>query len=476
MPLWTSEAMAAATGGRATRPFAVGGLSIDSREVRPDDLFVALTAARDGHDFVGDALGKGAAGALVSRVPAGLADAPLLVVDDVQRGLEALGRAGRARTAARVVGVTGSVGKTSTKEMLRAVLGGQGRVHAAEKSFNNHWGVPLTLARMPADADFAAIEIGMNAPGEIAPLARMAALDVAVITTVAPAHLAAFDSIEGIAHEKASILDGLKPGGTAVLNRDIDTWPVLQAKAAAVGARTVTFGASEAADWRLVSAELAGDLTVARARGPQGEALFRVMSPGRHFALNALAVLAVADALGLDPAIAATDLGHWRPVAGRGMRERLVLDAVEDHLTVDLIDDAYNANPASMAAALEILAAAQPQDGVGRIGKGRRIAILGDMLELGPAEAELHAALARHPAMASVALVHCVGPRMRALHAALPAGQRGEWHPTAEALAARAHTLVDAGDVVLVKGSKSSRVSLVVDAIRKLGHPAPAEG
>ena len=476
MPLWTSDVLAAATGGRAPRPFAVEGLSIDSRETRPGDLFVALTAARDGHDFVADALGRGAAGALVSRVPAGLKDAPLLVVDEVQRGLEALGRAGRARTGARVVGVTGSVGKTSTKEMLRAVLGGQGRVHAAEKSFNNHWGVPLTLARMPADADFAVIEIGMNAPGEIAPLARMAALDIAVVTTVAPAHLAAFESIEGIAHEKASIMEGLVPGGTAVLNRDIDTWPVLQAKAAAVGARAVTFGASGAADWRLASAEPAGDLTVARARGPQGEALFKVRSPGRHFALNALAVLAVADALGLDPAIAAADLGRWRPDAGRGMRERLVLDAVEDHLSIDLIDDAYNANPASMAAALDILAAAQPVDLVGRIATGRRIAILGDMLELGPAEAELHAALAGHPAMASVALVHCVGPRMQALHAALPARQRGEWHATAEALAARAHTLVDAGDVILVKGSKSSRVSLVVDAIRKLGQPAPAEG
>jgi UDP-N-acetylmuramoyl-tripeptide--D-alanyl-D-alanine ligase len=476
MPLWTSEAMEVATGGRAARPFAVEGLSIDSREIAAGDLFVALTAARDGHDFVADALARGAAGALVARVPAGLEDAPLLVVDDVQRGLEALGRAGRARTAARMVGVTGSVGKTSTKEMLRAVLGGQGRVHAAEKSFNNHWGVPLTLARMPEDADFAVIEIGMNAPGEIAPLARMAALDVAVITTVAPAHLAAFDSVEGIAHEKASILDGLKPGGTAILNRDIATWPVLAAKAEAVAARTVTFGASAAADWRLISAEAAGDLTVARARGPHGEALFKVHSPGRHFALNALAVLAVAEALGLDPAIAATDLGHWRPVAGRGMRERLILDTVDDHLAIDLIDDAYNANPASMAAALDILAAAEPVDHVGRISTGRRIAILGDMLELGPTEMELHAALAQHPAMAAVTLVHCVGPRMRALHAALPAAQRGEWQPDAEALASRAHTLVDAGDVVLVKGSKSSRVSLVVDAIRKLGHPAPAEG
>jgi UDP-N-acetylmuramoyl-tripeptide--D-alanyl-D-alanine ligase len=320
------------------------------------------------------------------------------------------------------------------------------------------------------------VEIGMNAPGEIAPLARMAALDVAVITAVAPAHLAAFDSVEGIAHEKASILDGLKPGGVAVLNRDIGTWPIVSAKAEAVGARVVTFGEAEDADWRQLSAELAGDMTVVRARSPRGEVLAKVMSSGRHFGLNALAVLAVADAFGLDPAVAACDLGLWRPVPGRGMRERLVMDVVEDHLTFDLFDDAYNANPASVAAALDMLAAAVPQDGVGRIGRGRRIAILGDMLELGPTEHELHAALARHPAIGSIAVVHCVGPLMRTLHEALPEAQRGEWHETAEALAARAHTLVDAGDVVLVKGSKASRVSLVVEAIRRLGHPAPSEG
>lgn len=202
MVLWTSDAAAKATGGRVTKPWAASGVSIDTRALRPGDLFVALTDARDGHDFVAAALDKGAAAALVSRVPAGVAvDAPLLIVPDVLRALEDLGRAARARTKARVVGITGSVGKTSTKEMLRAILGGQGRVHAAEASYNNHWGVPLTLARMPEATEFAVIEIGMSHPGEIAPLARMADLDVAMITTVAPAHLEAFESIEGIAHE-----------------------------------------------------------------------------------------------------------------------------------------------------------------------------------------------------------------------------------------------------------------------------------
>ena len=474
--LWTSADLAAATQGRATKAFAVDGLSIDSREIAPGDLFVALTAARDGHDFVADALRKGAAAALVSRIPEGLSDAPLLLVDDVQAGLEAIARAARARTRAKVVGVTGSVGKTSTKEMLRAILGGQGRVHAAEKSFNNHWGVPLTLARMPADADYAVIEIGMNAPGEIAPLARMAQLDVGLVTTVAPAHLAAFDSVEGIAHEKASILDGLKPGGIAVLNADIATWPILKAKAEGLAAPIVTFGETEGTDYRLTRSQIAQDMTVVQATARGNPLLFKVMSAGRHFALNALAVLAVTDALGLDPAITACDMGLWRPPPGRGTRERLILDQVDDHLTIDLIDDAFNANPASVAAALDLLAATRPQDGVGRVSRGRRSAILGDMLERGPTEAALHRAIADHPAMGAIAVVHCVGPRMRHLWEALPPARRGEWHATADDLAARVSHLVDAGDVILAKGSKSSHVSRVVDAIRKLGHPAPAEG
>ncbi len=476
-PLWTSDDAAKATGGSATRAFEVTGLSIDTREIAPGDMFVALKDQRDGHDFVTDAFAKGAAAALVSRRPAGVADdAPLLIVPDVLPALEALGRAARARTAAKVVGVTGSVGKTSTKEMLRTVLGGQGRVHAAERSFNNHWGVPLTLARMPEDAEFAVIEIGMNAPGEIAPLARMADLDVALITTVAPVHLEAFDDISGIAREKASILDGLRAGGVAVLPADIETFAILRGKAQAVGASIVLFGAGEAADFRLHRVTPSGDTTIVQGAARGQDILFKIQTPGQHFAMNALAVLAVADALGLDPALVACDMGLWRPASGRGTRERLIMDAVEDQLSFDLIDDAFNANPASVAAALETLAATQPQDGVGRVSRGRRIAVLGDMLELGPTETALHAKIAEHPAMASIDVVHCIGPRMRALYDVLPLTQRGEWHATADDLALRVHHLIDAGDVVLAKGSKSIRVTRVVDAIRNLGHPAPNEG
>jgi UDP-N-acetylmuramoyl-tripeptide--D-alanyl-D-alanine ligase len=475
--LWTSADAAMATGGRVTKGWEASGVSIDTRTLRPGELFVALKDMRDGHDFVAQALQAGAAAALVDRVPEGVApDAPLLIVPDVLKALEALGAFARARTQARVVGVTGSVGKTSTKEMLRAILSGQGRTHAAEASYNNHWGVPLTLARMPVDTDFAVIEIGMNHPGEIAPLARLAQLDVAMVTIVAPAHLEAFESVKGIAEEKAAIFDGLKPGGVAVFNADMPTTPILQAKAAAVGARAVGFGASEGADWRLLEARIGEEATVCRATRAGEALLYKVSSPGRHFALNALGALAVAEALGADPMIAAHDLGRWNPPAGRGQRERITLDIVEETF-FDLIDDAFNANPASMAAALDVLIAAKPVDGIGRVGGGRRIAILGDMLELGPTEAELHAAIARHPGLAALSVIHCVGPRMKALHQALPRLQRGEWVETAAELAPRARSLIDAGDILLVKGSKGVKVSLIVDLLRKMGQAAaPKEG
>lgn len=475
--LWTSADAIRATGGTSTADWQAQGVSIDTRTLRPGDLFVALKDVRDGHDFVAQALAKGAAAALVTHRPEGVAaDAPLLIVPDVLKALEQLGIFARARTRAKVVGITGSVGKTSTKEMLRAILGGQGRVHAAEASYNNHWGVPLTLARTPAEADFAVIEIGMNHPGEIAPLSRMARPHVVMITIVAPAHLEAFESIEGIAHEKASIIDGLEPGGCAVLNADIATTPILVAKAAAAGARIALFGTSAKADWRMESAQITDDATVARALCKGAPVLFKVRTPGKHFALNALGALAVVDALGCDPTIAACDIGNWQPPTGRGTRESILLDQV-DETFFQLIDDAFNANPASMSASLDVLIAAQPENGVGRVGQGRRIAILGDMLELGPTEIALHKAIADHPGLSNIATIHCVGPRMRALHASLPRAQRGHWAETADDLATRARQLVDAGDIVLVKGSKGSKVSLVVDALRKMGQgTAPTEG
>ncbi|MCO4846547.1 MAG: UDP-N-acetylmuramoyl-tripeptide--D-alanyl-D-alanine ligase [Yoonia sp.] len=468
--LWTAADAATATGGKSIGDWSATGVSIDTRTIASGDLFVALKDMRDGHDFVAMALDKGAAAALVTHRPAGVAaDAPLLVVDDVLIALEALGRAGRARTRAKVVGVTGSVGKTSTKEMLRTVLTPQGKTHVAEASYNNHWGVPLTLARMPADTQFAVIEIGMSNPGEIAPLAQMAQLDVAMVTTVAAAHLEAFENVSGIAREKAAIMDGMVSGGIAVLNADILTTGILQEKAAALGAKQVLFG-MHGTDWQATDVRLTDDATVVCAAHAGVEYLFKLGLPGRHFAMNAVGVLAVVDALGADVGQASRDIAKWAPPDGRGTREVVVLDpAVPEH-TLDLIDDAFNANPTSMTASLEILAAATPRHNVGRIVKGRRIAVLGDMLELGPSEHEMHRAIAHDKFLQSLDVVHCVGPRMKYLYQALPEGQRGEWTADAAGMNAQIGRLLDAGDVVLVKGSKGSKVSLVVDAIRKLGH------
>jgi len=468
--LWTDEDAAAATGGQCTTGWQATGVSIDTRSLQPGDLFVALKDVRDGHDFVAQALEKGAAAALVSRIPDGIDEtAPLLIVADVLAGLEALGRAGRARTRAKVAAVTGSVGKTSVKEMLRTVLSRQGKCHAAEASYNNHWGVPLTLARMPADTDYAVVEIGMSNPGEITPLSRMTRPDVAMVTSVAAAHLASFDDLAGIAAEKACITDGLGPGGVAVLNGDVATSPILQAHAARVGARQVLFGEGPH-DWTVSDAQIRGDVTVITARHGKAEYLFKLSVPGRHFARNAVGVLAVVDALGADPVAAMHDIAAWLPPAGRGTREVITTDPAVEGESLELLDDAFNANPTSLAASLEVLAASTPTDGVGRIVKGRRVAILGDMLELGPREAAMHRAMAENPHLQTLDLIHCAGPLMRHLWEALPEGQRGEWRETAAELVPIVTRLVDAGDVALVKGSKGSKVSLVVDAIRKLGH------
>ncbi len=473
MSLWTASDAAAATGGQATTAWHANGVSIDTRTIEPGDLFVALKAARDGHDFVAQALEKGAAAALVTHVPKGVSpDAPLLIVEDVLAGLEALGRAARARTDARVVAVTGSVGKTSTKEMLRAMLAGQGTTHASVASYNNHWGVPLTLARMPADTEYAVIEIGMNHPGEIAPLARMTRPHVALITTVAAVHLEAFENVAAIAAEKAAILDGLDASGIAILPADIDTTPILADKAARLGVTAILFGET-APEWSLGDVTLSGDRTVARATVESAPLVFKINSAGRHFAMNALGALAAIDALGADLAIAVGDLGRWTPYTGRGARETIYLDPVETDMTLDLIDDAYNANPTSLAAALEVLAAAKPQHGIGRIGKGRRIAFVGDMKELGPDEAAMHAAIADLPAIDKIDTIHCIGPLMRHLYEALPLHKRGKWTETSAEMARNIRHLVDAGDSLLAKGSLSMGLAQIVDAIRKLGHPAP---
>jgi len=483
-PLWTALDAAVAAGGQAVGDWVAMGVSIDSRSIQQGDLFVALTGeARDGHEFVAGALDAGAGAAMVSRIPAALVkraaeqgggDPPLLIVGDTLEGLRGLAAAARARMKGKVVGVTGSVGKTGVKEMLRAALGAQGRTHAPEKSFNNHWGVPLTLARMPADTDFAAIEIGMNHPGEITPLTTLARPHAAIVTTVEPVHLEHFRDVEEIADAKAEIFAGLEPGGAAILNRDNPHFARLAAAAEAHGARVIGFGRDEAAEARLISVDLAPESTVARAEINGRRIVFRLGAPGRHLAMNALAALAAVDAIGADLARAALALASWTAPEGRGARWRIWRGPHGVDGAFDLLDESYNANPASMGAALEVLAVSRPNDNMGRVTRGRRIAILGDMLELGAEEAAMHAGLAEHPAMESVDMVICSGPRMRALHKALDPAKRGGWFETSAEAAQRARRVIDAGDVVTVKGSLGSKMAVVVDALKSLGEARPA--
>ncbi len=463
MRLWTAAEAAEATNGRATTDWQVNGVSIDTRTLQPGDLFVALKAARDGHEFVAQALEKGAGAALVSRVPDGLPEgAPLLIVEDVQTALEALGQAARARTAARVVGVTGSVGKTSTKEMLASILESQGKTHASVASYNNHWGVPLTLARMPADAEFAVIEIGMNHPGEIAPLARQAQPHVALVTTVAAVHLEAFDSVAGIAHEKAAIFDGLTEGGTAIVNADIEHSGILHSCAQAKGAKIVEFG-STANDYTLIHVDQGPDSLRAQGRVADRDISFDVQSAGKHFAMNGLGALAACVELGVDLDQAIAGLRRWTPVKGRGVREVIALPSGAQ---IELLDDSYNANPTSMEAALDVLAAST--------GK-RKIAFLGDMKELGAQEHEMHAAMAQVASMSQVHKVHCIGPLMKALHQALPTEKRGHWTETSAEMAEHLPGLIRDGDAVLAKGSLSMALAQIVDGLRKMGQGGALE-
>ena len=455
--LWTAAEAAKATGGRATTDWQVNGVSIDTRTIQPGDLFVALKAARDGHDFVAQALEKGAGAALVSRIPDGVSeDAPLLIVDDVQTGLEALGQAARARTDARVVGVTGSVGKTSTKEMLATILETQGKTHASVASYNNQWGVPLTLARMPRDTEFAVVEIGMNHPGEIAPLARQARPHVALVTTVAAVHLEAFESVARIAHEKAAIFDGLTEGGTAIVNADIEHSDILRTCAKDQGAKTVEFG-REGAEYTLTDVVQAGNSVRADATSGNATFSYEVRSAGTHFAMNALGALAACVEMGVDLDEAIAGLRAWSPVKGRGVREMLPLATGGQ---IELLDDSYNANPTSMEAALSVLAASHG---------GRKIAFLGDMKELGAQEIPMHAGMADVAAMVQVDQVHCVGPLMKALHKALPEEKRGLWSETSAEMATRLPELIRAGDTVLAKGSLSMALAQIVDGLRKMG-------
>jgi len=470
MALWTVEEMAAAMCGSADGVTAqdISGISIDSRTLGPRDAFFAIAGDhRDGHDFVDAALKAGAALAVVaSNKRANLpANGRFLIVDDVLEGLRDLAKAARARTDAKVIGVTGSVGKTSTKEALHLALSREGLTHASAASYNNHWGVPLSLARCPQAARFAVFEMGMNHVGEIGPLSKLVQPHIAIITTIAPVHLEYFKSVDEIADAKAEIFEGLVPGGTAILNRDNEQFARLseQARAAKVG-RIVSFGEHDSADAHLTGCALQPASSTVRANILGENVAYKLGAPGRHLVLNSLAVLAAAKLAGADLAIAALALADLKPAAGRGTR----IDLRVPGGSALLIDESYNANPLSMRAALDLL-------GQAALGpRGRRIAVLGDMLELGREAESLHRALVEPVLANQVDLVFCSGPAMRNLWQALPSDRRGGYAEDSKGLEPQVLDAIRGGDVIMVKGSNGSKMTPIVNAMQRNFAPAAA--
>jgi UDP-N-acetylmuramoyl-tripeptide--D-alanyl-D-alanine ligase len=471
--LWTLAELLRAAGGVADgeQGATITGLSIDTRTLQRGDLFVALKDQRDGHDFVTAAFEKGAAAALVSTTYVRRDGDGLLVrVADPLGALEQIGCAARARLApqARVVAVTGSVGKTTTKEMLRLAFAAAGPVHASEKSYNNHWGVPLTLARMPADTLYAVFEIGMNHGGEITPLTRMVRPYVALVTTVDKAHIENFANEEGIADAKAEIFLGLEPGGSALVNLDNRHAPRLIKAARAAGAQVVGITVSLSEDDAIGAFAVDEAITLKSCHmtsttsegtavrgGGRGTVPFTIGTVGMHMVLNALFVAAALDAAGADVASGLAALKGFAPPPGRGSRTRLEMEGGE----ILLIDESYNANPASMRAAFAVLPTL-PRDTY-----PRRIAVLGDMLELGADAADLHAGLWEALDAAGVDKVYAAGPQMAHLYKRVPEARRGGWAETSNDLEGALLAGLKAGDAVVIKGSNGSRMGLLVAAM-----------
>ena len=461
VPLWTVDTMVAAM--RAERagplPHVVTGISIDSRTVKSGEAFFAVKGdTHDGHDFVAAALRRGAALAVVARNRSGdySSDAPLIIVDDVLEALRDVARAARLRTSAKIVAVTGSVGKTSTKEALTLSLASSGETHASTASFNNHWGVPLSLARMAETARYGVFEIGMNHAGEITPLVRMVRPHVAIVTAVEPVHLEFFASVAAIADAKAEIFIGLEPGGATVLNRDNPHFARLQQRAEEAGVKhVIAFGEHAGAAARLLKCSLHPDCSTVEANILSVPVIYKIGAPGRHLVMNSLAVLAAASLVGADLARAALALAQQVPAAGRGTRVKLELP--EGQALV--IDESYNANPTSMRAALALL-------GQAPLGpNGRRIAVLGDMLELGPTSEDLHRGLVEAIRDNGIDLVYCAGPLMAALWEALPAARRGGYAKSAAELESLVVAAVRAGDALMVKASAGSRLGPIIKAL-----------
>ena len=455
--LWTSDEVARALApATISAPFEANGVTFDSRAVAKGDLFLALSGeTTDGHAFVGEALKRGAAAAVVSRDVEAMGGT-LIRVPDTMKALVSLGRAGRRRSKARIASVTGSVGKTSTKDALRAMLAAQAPTSASAASFNNHVGVPISLARLPREARYGVFEIGMNHPGEIEPLARQVEAHVGVITNVGPVHIGHMGSEEAIADEKGALFAGMAEGAVAVLNRDSPHYDRLVGHARRFGvSRIVGFGRSEAAEARLLSCSLqdSGSDVVALIDGRRIE--YRLGAAGEHWVLNSIAALAVVEALGANVVEAAATLKGIAASPGRGARRMLKFGAG----TVELLDESYNANPVSMRAMLALLARTEPARG------GRRLLAMGDMRELGEGADAYHAGLADAVAASGAAQVFLCGPHMQALWRLLSPAQRGVHRPDSAALAGEVAAALRAGDVIAVKGSLGSKMKSVVDAI-----------
>jgi len=477
--LWGFEEFVAGMKGRPTAAGnAVSGISIDSRTVQPGDAFFAIRGDRfDGHRFVGAAAGHGATVAVVASDQLsglGRMTIPLVVVQDVLEALQELARAARSRSTARIAAVTGSVGKTSTKEMLGHVLGAQAPTHFSPASFNNHWGVPLTLSRMPADARFAVFEIGMNHAGEITPLVAQVRPHVAIITNIEGVHLEFFpDGIDGITRAKAEIFSGVEPGGSVILNGDSPQFEQLALLAMESGINHVlSFGTGRDSEARLEGLDMQADHSRVSARILDQQVDFTIGAPGRHLVQNALAVLLAVAQMGGDVGEAAMALATLNAPKGRGARHTLAVDGG----SVTLIDESYNASPTSMRAAITVLAQARTE------GNGRRIAVLGDMRELGEDTLRLHAELVEPLAAAGIDRVYAAGPSMLALWEVLPDAMRGHYADTANELEAILLDQITAGDVVMVKGSNGSRMAPIVETLKaRMATPpvennAPTEG
>ena len=452
--LWTSAEIESATGGRANASFEVTGVTFDSREVQPGDLFIAMPGTvHDGHKFVAGAFEAGAAGAIVSQP----VDGPHVLVEDTAAALEALGRAARERSKARIVGVTGSVGKTSTKEALYAALHriSGGKAHRSVKSYNNHTGVPLSLARMPREAEFAVLEMGMNNKGEIAALTRQVRPHLALITAIAPAHIENLGSEEAIADAKAEIFDGLEPGGTAIIPNDSPHRDRLVKAARRYAENIITFGRGDADVHALHAVRSSDGGSQISAALLERQVTFTMSQRGEHWVSNALAVLAAVEALGLDVAVAGLALADLSGLKGRGERHRIGIDGGE----VLLIDESYNANPASMAATLKSLGAETDID--------RRIAVLGPMRELGDHSGALHAALAPSVLDAHVDRLILIGEEMRPL-AEKVVGKVGiDIADSVDQAADALLSMLRAGDAVLVKASNSVGLAKLVERVKE---------